>query len=195
MQETRAGSWSRGIPHVARQLSLCTTTTEPGSQGQGTATTEARAPRAWAPQEEKPLQWEASASQPESSLCSAQLEKSPHGNEDPAQPKINKYFFFKKRFPWETEWAESNLIQPKLPPSSPFWEFRSIRNFVPFCYAYNVSEWRVGQRTTVKSESRSQKNRQTSYKRTHDGKKPPQERFTKAMLAQADLAHLSSDGF
>ena len=45
-------------------------------------TTEAHAPQ------EKPLQWEACALQLESSLHLPQLEKSPHSNEYPAQPKI-----------------------------------------------------------------------------------------------------------
>ncbi|XP_057412237.1 thyrotroph embryonic factor isoform X3 [Balaenoptera acutorostrata] len=43
--------WSRKIPRATEQLSLCTTTTEPACH-----TTEARAPKARAPQQEKPLQ-------------------------------------------------------------------------------------------------------------------------------------------
>ena len=54
-------------------------------------------PRACTPQEEKPPQWEACVPQLESSHCSPQLEKSPHSNEDPAQPKINTYFGGKKK--------------------------------------------------------------------------------------------------
>ena len=50
-------------------------------------------PGACAPQQEKALQWEAHTSQLESSPHSTQLEKRPHSNEDPAQPKINKWFF------------------------------------------------------------------------------------------------------
>ena len=46
--------------------------------------------RAHEPQQEKPLQWEACTPQLESSLCLPQLEKNMCGNEDPAQPKINK---------------------------------------------------------------------------------------------------------
>ena len=53
-------------------------------------TAEAHAhPRAPAPQE-KSLQREASTPQLESSLCLTQLEKSLWGNQDQAQPKINK---------------------------------------------------------------------------------------------------------
>ena len=48
-------------------------------------------PRAHALQQEKPLQREAHAPQLESSPRSPKLEKSPLSNEDPEQPKINKY--------------------------------------------------------------------------------------------------------
>ena len=43
------------------------------------------------PQQEKPPQWEAQATQLKSSPCSLQLEKSLSGRGDPAQPKIRKY--------------------------------------------------------------------------------------------------------
>ena len=47
--------------------------------------------RAGALQQEKPLQWELQGPQLKKSPCSLQLEKSPHSNEDPVQPKwINK---------------------------------------------------------------------------------------------------------
>ena len=59
----RFNSWSRKIPHGPGQLSLCATTTE------------ARVPRAWALQQEKPLQWEAYTPQLWSSPCLLQLEK------------------------------------------------------------------------------------------------------------------------
>ena len=48
-------------------------------------------PRACAPQQEKPLQWEVCKPQLETSPCLLQLEKSPQINKDPAQPKINVY--------------------------------------------------------------------------------------------------------
>ena len=49
-------------------------------------------PRALALQEEKPRQWEACSSQPESKSHSLQLEKSPCSNQDPVQPpQINKW--------------------------------------------------------------------------------------------------------
>jgi len=52
-------------------------------------------PRAGAVQQ-KLLQWEACTPPLERSPCLPQLEKSPRSNKDPAQPKINKYLFFKK---------------------------------------------------------------------------------------------------
>ena len=48
------------------------------------------------PQQEKPPQWEARAWQLESGPSSQQLEKSPCGHKDSAQPKINKCNFLKK---------------------------------------------------------------------------------------------------
>ena len=54
-------------------------------------------PRASAPQQEEPLQWEACARQLESISHLLQLEKSPHSNKDPAQPeiKINHIYIYK----------------------------------------------------------------------------------------------------
>ena len=46
--------------------------------------------RTHALQQEKPLQWEVHELQLESSFCSLELEKSPHGNQDSAQTKIHK---------------------------------------------------------------------------------------------------------
>ena len=54
-----------------------------------TTTTEARVPRARAPQQEKPPQWEACAPQ-QSGPRSPQLEKAHGSNKDPTRPKINK---------------------------------------------------------------------------------------------------------
>jgi len=48
------------------------------------------------PQQEKPPQWEAWAGQLETGPSSQQLEKSPRGHKESAQPKINKYNFFLK---------------------------------------------------------------------------------------------------
>ena len=62
---------SQKIPHAAEQLSLRATTTE------------ARAPKACAPQQEKPPQWEA---------CSPQLEKARTQQQRPNTAK-NKYIF------------------------------------------------------------------------------------------------------
>ena len=49
--------------------------------------------RACTPQHEKPPPWEARTVQLKSSRRPPQLEKSPHSNEDPEQPKINKIIF------------------------------------------------------------------------------------------------------
>ena len=46
-------------------------------------------PQTYAPQQEKPLQWEARTPQLETSSRLLQLEKNPHSNEDLAQLKIN----------------------------------------------------------------------------------------------------------
>ena len=56
--------WSRKTWHTSRQLSLCATSNEPVLWSPGTTTT-----GALAPQQEKPLWWEA---------CVPQLESSPH---------------------------------------------------------------------------------------------------------------------
>ena len=70
--------WSRKIPHAAEQLSPCATTTE------------ACAPRARAPQQEKPPQWEARAPQRRVDRLAATREKPMCSNEHPTQPKIKK---------------------------------------------------------------------------------------------------------
>ena len=49
----------------------------------------ARAPRARAPQQEKPPQWEARAPQRRVALAHHSYRKPMHRNEDPMQPKIN----------------------------------------------------------------------------------------------------------
>ena len=70
--------WSGKIPQLER-LSPCATLLK------------LKCPTARVPQQEKPLQWKAFTLQLENTRCLLQLEKSPHSNEDPAQPKINKY--------------------------------------------------------------------------------------------------------
>ena len=56
MQGTRVEPWSGKIPHAAERLSPWATTTEPALYNPRATTTEALAPRARAPQQEKPLQ-------------------------------------------------------------------------------------------------------------------------------------------
>ena len=69
-------------------------------------------PRARAPRQEKPVL------QQDSDPCSPQLEKSPHGNEDLVQPKINKWKLKRKRSRGNFhcyEYTPSTLIQSFLP--------------------------------------------------------------------------------
>ena len=72
MQEARFDPWSLKIPYVMERLSPRATTTE------------AQVPKAYALQEEKPLQWEA---------CLLRLENSPHNNGDSARNIINYYLY------------------------------------------------------------------------------------------------------
>ena len=55
--------WSEKTLHAAEQLSLCATTTQSVLYSPWATTTEAHMPRARAPQQEKPSQWEARAPQ------------------------------------------------------------------------------------------------------------------------------------
>ena len=66
------------------------TATEPVLWCLGAATTEPACPQAHAPQQEKPLQKRSLCTTMKSSPWLLQLEKSPHGDKDPVQPKINK---------------------------------------------------------------------------------------------------------
>ena len=75
--------WSRKIPHATEQLSLCTTTIGPVSTAWEPKLLNPICPRTCAPP-----QWEAHTPQLESGPCLLQLEKIPHSNEDPVQPKI-----------------------------------------------------------------------------------------------------------
>ena len=56
-------------------------------------------PRARARQQEKPPQWSPGGSTGQRPPLST-VEKSLHGNEDPAQPWINKYFILRKKKSW-----------------------------------------------------------------------------------------------
>ena len=90
--------WSGKSPLASDQLSPCATTIKPVLESLAAAATEPTCcncgrpthPRAHALQKEGPLQWETLILQLQSSPRSPQLEKSPHSNEDPAQPEINK---------------------------------------------------------------------------------------------------------
>ena len=70
-------------PHATEQLSPCATTTEPT----GATTTEARTPRACAPPQKKPPQWEARAPRGRVVPALSTTRESPHSKKEPTQPK------------------------------------------------------------------------------------------------------------
>ena len=57
----RFNPWSGKIPHASERLSTRATTVEPVLWSPGAATTKALAPRAYAPQQGRPRQWDACA--------------------------------------------------------------------------------------------------------------------------------------
>ena len=71
-------------------MSLRATTTEPVLWSLQATITEAHAPRAHAPQQEKPLQWKAHAPQRRVAPAHHNYRKPALSNKDPMQPKINK---------------------------------------------------------------------------------------------------------
>ena len=82
MQRTWVRSLLQKIRHALEQLSLCATTSLHATPTEGCA------PRACAPQEEKPPQSEARAQQQRvASICHNSATCS---NRDPVQPKVNK---------------------------------------------------------------------------------------------------------
>ena len=84
--------WYGRIPHATEQLGLCATSIEPvTTEPHVLQLPKPRHPRASAPQQKKPLQWEVHAARLESSSPCSLPEKSPCNSEDPAQLKINKY--------------------------------------------------------------------------------------------------------
>ena len=83
--------WSREIPHAEEQLSPYATTTESALWSLGATNTEAHTPRGRAPQQEKPLQWEAHAQQQEKARTQ-QRRPSTAKNK-----RIDKQKFFKKK--------------------------------------------------------------------------------------------------
>ena len=79
MQETWTQSliWEDPKACTPQLLSPCSGAREPQLLSPSAATTEPMHPRAHVPQQEKPPQLE-------SNPCSPQLERNPHGSEDPA---------------------------------------------------------------------------------------------------------------
>ena len=86
LEPTSHNCWAR----VPQLLSLRSRAREPQLLSPRAATTEAHAPRARAPQQEKPPQWEARAPQQRVALARRNWRKPACSNEDPMQPKINK---------------------------------------------------------------------------------------------------------
>ena len=89
----RFDHWWRKISYAVEQLSLCTTTIElvlssPRAEtlSPQAAVTEDHAPRARAPKQENPLQWEAHGPQPESSPAHSNQRKGLCSNKDRARP-------------------------------------------------------------------------------------------------------------
>ena len=78
--------WAR----APQLLSLCSRAREPQLLSRHVTTTEARAPRACALQQERPPQWEACAPQRRVAPTRRNWRKPARSNEDPTQPKINK---------------------------------------------------------------------------------------------------------
>ena len=75
---------------VPQLLSLRSRAREPQLLSPRAPTTEACAPRARAPQQEKPPQWEAHAPQQRVAPAHRNWRKHARSKEDPTQPKINK---------------------------------------------------------------------------------------------------------
>ena len=81
VQETQIDPWS-GRPHMPW-----------GNKSHTPQLLELKRSKVCAPQQGRPLQWEAHVPQLESSPHLLQLEKGPYSDKDPAQP--NKYIIFK----------------------------------------------------------------------------------------------------
>ena len=79
-------NWAR----VPQLLSLRSRAREPQLLSPWATTTEACAPRAGAPKQEKPPQWDAHAPQRRVAPAHHNWRKPARSNEDPTQPKINK---------------------------------------------------------------------------------------------------------
>ena len=81
--------WSN-YARAPQLLSLRSRACEPQLLSPRATATEARAPRACAPQQEKPPQGEACAPQRRVALARRNYRKLARSNEDPTQPKINE---------------------------------------------------------------------------------------------------------
>ena len=93
MQRTRFDPWSGKIPHASEQLSPCATATEPPCYNYWSpcaATTEARVPRARAPQQKEATAMRSPCTAMKSSSRSPQLEKARVQQQRPSTAKKKK---------------------------------------------------------------------------------------------------------
>ena len=121
-------SWSGKTPRTLEQLSLCATTTEPVLRNPGATTPEARALRGHAPQQEEPRRREACTLQLKSSPHLPQLEKSPRGNKDPAQPQKEKQLVGGHGAGWATVHSVQRVGH--------YWETLSERERSGHCWGF-----------------------------------------------------------
>ena len=82
----RFDPWSRKIPQAVEQLSPCATTTDSVPRSPGATATEVQVLQSPCSIARDTTEWEAHTAKLERNY-SLQLEKSPHSNKDPAQPK------------------------------------------------------------------------------------------------------------
>ena len=101
----RFDPWSRKIPHALAHPSPCAMTIEPVFQHPGAATPEARGPQSPCPVTGEATAMRSLCRTMKSRLHSPQLEESPCGNEDAAQPK--KSWMKQRRF-------SARLVEPSL---------------------------------------------------------------------------------
>ena len=100
----RFDTWSGKLPYAAEHLSpthltCCSGTCESQSLSPCAAAAEAHVPTACVLPQEKPLQWEVCTSQEGVAPASHKQRKLARRNEDPAQPRINKYILKKWKLP------------------------------------------------------------------------------------------------
>ena len=128
--------WSGKIPRAMEQLSLFATTTEPAG------------PRAHAPQQKKPPEWEALAQQLESSSCSPQLENALATKAQYRQINIKfKKYYIIKTFQIFIQSREGKFLKFKNPKSIviPLWKYIWSHHYKPYIWIPTHSCMRAGE--------------------------------------------------